>query len=205
MYFLYTSCSLFHFEFLCGFKCLLLSYASTYHSRHNTLSGEISGFTLSIFHLSIHAMAHIDGVVLTPEQMQIQQLQTQIQQLVGQLQHLQPNPVPQIVPPPNRPNLNLPMPPYYSGNPLELNTFKIKLTHYLQGNFNTFFDDQSRLMCAGALLSGLAQQWYETLIDPITSAFPNHYTLDAFLDELTAFFGGGLTMASREHSLDDLR
>lgn len=151
-------------------------------------------------------MADIDGVVLTLEQ-QIQQLQTQVQQLIGQMQHMQPipNPVPQIIPPPHRPNLNLPQPPFFSGNPLELNTFKIKLTHFLRGNFNTYFDDQSQVMCVGALLSGPAQQWYETLIDPHTTQLPHHYTLDQFLAELTAFFGGGLTMASREHSLDDLR
>ena len=65
--------------------------------------------------------------------------------------------------------------------------------------------DQSQLMCAGALLSAPAQQWYETLLDPLTTALLIHYTLDVFLAELTEFFGGGLTMASREHSLDDLR
>ena len=69
-------------------------------------------------------MAEIDGVVLTTEQLHIQQLQTQIQQLVGQLKCMQSNLVPQIIPPANRPDLNLPLPPSYSGNPLELTTFK---------------------------------------------------------------------------------
>ena len=59
-------------------------------------------------------------------------------------------------------------PPPFSGNPLGLNTFKIKLTHFLRGNFNTYFDNRSQVMCAGALLSGPAAQWYETLLDPQT-------------------------------------
>ena len=60
-------------------------------------------------------------------------------------------------------------------------------------------------MYAGGLLQGPAQQWYETLIDPISLELPMHYTLEIFLAEMSAFFGGGLTLASREHSLDDLR
>ena len=51
-------------------------------------------------------------------------------------------------------------------------------------------------MYAGGLLQGPAQQWYETLIDPISLELPMHYTLDIFLAEMTAFFGGGLTLAS---------
>ena len=54
-------------------------------------------------------------------------------------------------------------------------------------------------------MEGPAQQWLETLIDPLSLNLPIHYTLDLFLGELTAFFGGGVTLASREHSLDDLR
>ena len=167
-----------------------------------------------------------DGVeaVLTPEQQiqlrddRIDQMQIEYQQLLGAFQQLNQNPLPQqapIQPPPPpppppplplpRPNLNLPQPPFYSGSPLELNTFKIKLSQYLLGNFNTFFDDASKLLYAGGLLSGPAHQWYETILDPLTLALPNRYTLEIFLAELTAFFGGGVTMASREHSLDNLR
>ena len=152
-------------------------------------------------------MADVNGVVLTSEQ-QIQQLQAQVQLLIGQIQNMQPippNPVPQNIPLQHRPNLDLPKPPPFSGNSLELNSFKIKLIHFIRGNFNTFTDDRSQVMFAGALLLGPAAQWYETLLDPQTTELPNHYTLDVFLAELTAFFGGGLTMASREHSLDDLR
>ena len=81
-------------------------------------------------------MADIDGVVLTPEE-QIQQLQTQVQQLIGQMQHMQPIPVQQNNPSINRPNLDLPIPPPFFGNPHDLNTFKIKLSHFLRGNFAT--------------------------------------------------------------------
>lgn len=57
-------------------------------------------------------------------------------------------------------------------------------------------------MYAGSLLTG---QWYETLIDPVTLHLPPSYTLDIFLDALTAFFGSGATLASRERALDVLR
>ena len=60
-------------------------------------------------------------------------------------------------------------------------------------------------MCAGALLSGLAAEWYETLLDPHTLELPHHYTLDNVLVILTDFFGGRPTLASCKHSLDDLR
>ena len=125
-------------------------------------------------------MADINGVVLTPEE-QIQQLKTQVQQLMGKMQHMQPIPIQQNIPPSNRPNLDLPKPSPYSGNPLELNIFKIKLTHFLHGNFNTYFDNRSQVMCAGALLFGPTAQWYETLLDPHTSELPHHYNLDNFL------------------------
>ena len=60
-------------------------------------------------------------------------------------------------------------------------------------------------MYAGSLLQGPAQQWLETLMDPVTVNLPDHYTLDLFLAELTSFFGGAATIASRENDLDDLR
>ena len=146
----------------------------------------------------------------------IDHLQDQIHQLMQAVTNLNQNqqsipaPPPTLPPvppplPPTRPNLNLPQPPFYSGNALDLTTFKVKLSQYFQGNFNTFFDDGSKLLYAGGLLQGPAQQWYETLLDPITHALPHYYTLELFLEELTAFFGGGVTLASREHSLDNLR
>ena len=98
---------------------------------------------------------------------------------------------------PNRPNLDLSKLPPFSGNLLELNSFKIKLTHFLRGNFNTYFDNCSQVKCAGALLFGPAAQWNETLLGPQTTELPHHNNLDNVLAELTDFFGGGLTMASR--------
>ena len=79
-------------------------------------------------------MADFDAALLTPDhqlQLQLHRMHIQNQQLRGQIHRLQQNQLPQHVPPRVRPNLNLPQPPSYSGNPLELTTFKINLTQYL--------------------------------------------------------------------------
>ena len=60
-------------------------------------------------------------------------------------------------------------------------------------------------MYAGGLLTGPAHQWYMTLVDDYTYNLPPHYDLDYFLQALTNFFGGGITLASRERALDTLR
>ena len=60
-------------------------------------------------------------------------------------------------------------------------------------------------MYAGGLLTGAAHQWYMTLVDDYTYSLPAHYDLDYFLQALTDFFGGGITLASRERALDTLR
>ena len=49
-------------------------------------------------------------------------------------------------------------------------------------------------MYAGSLLSGSANQWYESLIYPTTLELPSTYTLDTFLQELEDFSGGGVTL-----------
>ena len=173
-------------------------------------------------------MADFDAHDMTPEQLlqqaqqQVQQLQHANQQLHHQAQQANiqaqflmgqqnqnfqnqfypPQQAPQLAP---RPNLNLPQPKEFHGDPAELRTFKFKLVQFLRGNYNTYFDDQSQVMYAGSLLQGAAQQWLETLIDPHTANLPPHYTLDLFLAELSAFFGGGVTLAAKEHLLDDLR
>ena len=120
-------------------------------------------------------------------------------------QNVQQAPPPPPAPLPIRPNLNLPQPPYFSGNPNELPSFKLKLCQFLPGNSQTYFDTESQLMYAGGLLTGAAHQWYMTLVDDYSYRLPPHYDLDYFLQALTDFFGGGITLASRERALDTLR
>ena len=103
-----------------------------------------------------------------------------------------------------RPNLDLPPPPHHDGNPDTLHTWKIKLIKFLRGNGTTFFDELSMLLYASALMQGPAQQWLETILDPVSITLPPHYTLDLFLQEITAFFGGVATIALQENALDDL-
>ena len=54
-----------------------------------------------------------------------------------------PPPPPTLLP--TRPNLNLPQPPFFSGNPNELPSFKLKLCLYLRGNSQTYFDPDSQI------------------------------------------------------------
>ena len=68
------------------------------------------------------------------------------------------------------------------------------------GNSNTYGDSESQLMFAGSLLVGSAGLWYLSLIDPNTILLPLSYTLDPFIQELEDFFGGGITLQSRERS-----
>ena len=56
-----------------------------------------------------------------------------------------------------------------------------------------------------AVSIGSTGQWYHSLIDPLTIKIPSSYTLDSFMQELEDFFGGGVTLQSRERSLDILR
>ena len=111
-------------------------------------------------------------------------------------------PQPQVLTP--RPNLILPPPPHYDGNPLTLQTWRLKLIQFLRGNQQTYFDDLSMVMYAASLMEGPAQQWLETIMDTTTAGLPPHYTLDLFFLELHAFFGGVATIDLRENDLDDL-
>ena len=83
--------------------------------------------------------------------------------------------------------------------------FKLRLYQYIMGNYNTYGDNATQLLYAGSLLEGSAAQWYSTLVDPITLLLPPSYTLDSFWQELEDSFGGGVTLQSRERSLDVLR
>ena len=59
---------------------------------------------------------------------QANQIHIQNQILMGQQHHFQPQNFPPPPHPSPRPNLNLPTPKEFSGNALELKTFKYKLT-----------------------------------------------------------------------------
>ena len=73
------------------------------------------------------------------------------------------------------------------------------------GNYNNYGDNESQHLFAGSLLDGSAGQWYSSLVDPISIRLPPPYTLDSFMQKLEDFFGGGVTLQSRERSLDVLR
>ena len=107
--------------------------------------------------------------------------------------------------PPTLPNLNLSPPSKFSGNPSDLPMFKLRLYQHLMGNYSTYGDHARQLLYAGSLLEGSAAQWYSTIVDPTTLLLPPSYTLDSFWEEFEAFFGGGVTLQSRERSLDTLR
>ena len=129
-------------------------------------------------------------------------LEQQMQYLVNQVQNLQALPPPHAMPPPN---LNLPQPPLFSGTQSELPLFKLKLLHFLVGNQTTYHNSETQLLYAGSLLSGSAGQWYHSLLDPVTLLLPTTYDLPRFFAELEDFFGGGVTLQSRERSLQILR
>ena len=128
---------------------------------------------------------------------QIQYLYSEVTYLRG-MTNQAPTPQP-------RPNLNLSPPSNFFGTPSDLPMFKLRLYQYLMGNFNTYGDNATQFLYAGSLLEGSAAQWYSTLVDPITLLLPPSYKLDSFWQELEDFFGGGVTLQSRERSLDVLR
>ena len=68
-------------------------------------------------------------------------------------------------------------------------------------NYDTYIDSQTQILYSGSLLTGHARDWYESLINPNTLLLPPSYTFDTFLQELEDFFGGGVTLKSRERSL----
>ena len=72
-------------------------------------------------------------------------------------------------------------------------------------NYETYIDSQTQILFLGSHLLGPARDWYESLIDPVTLMVPPSYTFDIFLQELEDFFGGAITLQSRERSLTILR
>ena len=165
-------------------------------------------------------MAEFDANI-APEHTRMTNMENAIHELINEVRYIRamqdqnqppspPSPGSPPPPPPpvlllNRPNLNLPTPPVFSGNPSELATFKSKLFQFLIGNHNTYTDSASQLLYTGGLLSGSAYQWYQSLIDPATNQLPPSYTLEILFQEMAEFFGGGITLQTRERSLDILR
>ena len=149
-----------------------------------------------------------DAVLSSHDQVAQDRFHALEQQVIYLTQQLHADPSPQPPPPPSppfQPNLTLPVPPYFSGVPSDLFVFKLKLNQYILGNHNTYTDDVSKVLFAGSLLNGSAGQWYASLVDPGTFKLPPHYTLASFLQALSDFFGGGVTLDSRERSLTILR
>ena len=151
--------------------------------------------------------AQLPNAIPIPGQDRMAFLENQFQYFYAEVTHLrgvanQPPPPPPQQP---RPNLNLPTPPKFFGLPSELPMFKLNLYQFLMGNYTTYGDHESHLLFAGSLLKGSAGQWYSTIVDPSTLRLPPSYTLDSFWQELEDFFGGGVTLQSRERSLDVLR
>ena len=136
------------------------------------------------------------------DQARIAFLEQNVANISQALQHMQNVPPP---PPPHQPNLNLSPPPPFSGSSLQLPTFKMKLFHFLVGNRHTYPDSESQLLYAGQLLEGPAYHWYQAIVDPITTLLPPTYDLNRFFQELEDFFGGAVTLHSRERNLDMLR
>ena len=114
---------------------------------------------------------------------------------INNIQNNIPPPVPHHI---LHPNLNLLTPSPYSGSPLLFSTFKMKLIHFLVGNKNTYPDSESQLLYAGQLLEGPAYQWYQSIVDQNTLQLPPSYNLHRFFQELEEFFGGAVTLHSRD-------
>ena len=108
-------------------------------------------------------------------------------------------------PPPPRPDLKLNPPLPFHGNPLTLKSFKLRLCQFIGAAPATYHDDYSKIVFTGSLLHGTAGDWYEGLMDPATSLFPPSLSFDAFLGQLTDYFGGGVTPQTLERSLINLR
>ena len=68
---------------------------------------------------------------------------------------------------------------------------------------DAYIDSHHQILFASSLMDGPASQWYESLIDQSTYHVPTQF--DSFIQELDDFFGGGVTLHSRERSPIGLR
>ena len=151
------------------------------------------------------AQQHAHQNQFDQDQARMAYLEQNVANISNVLQNMQnniPAPVPQQI---FHLDLNLPPPPSFSGSPLHLPTFKLKLVHFLVGNRNTYPDSESQPLYMGQLLEDPAYQWYHSIIDPITLQLPSSYDLHRFLQGLEDYFCGAVTLHSTERSLDMLR
>ena len=158
-------------------------------------------------------MAAFDSEVLLREQNRVAQLERDIQLIqtsfqqqsneVTYLRNLAQHNVAQSIP--TQKSLNLPPPPHFSGTPSEIYSFKLRLGQFMSTNNDIYIDSRTQILYAGSLLDGQAGEWYLSLVDPRTLHVPSFYTLDSFLQEMEDFFGGAITLQSRERSLILLR
>ena len=152
-----------------------------------------------------HALTATNGNV-TQMGTAINQLTSEIARLIA----LQSVPVlapvqPPPPPPPissTRVNLHLPLPTPYTGIPGEFPIFKIKICQAIRGNLIQEPDQQ--IDYASGALQGAAAVWYQGLLEANGLLSPS-YTLDSFLAALEGYFGGSITLQTREKALFDLR
>ena len=136
----------------------------------------------------------------------MQFLRTQIQNVQQAPPPPPPPPPPHYPPPPIiRPNLNLVHPPPFSGNPAELKHLKLRLCQFLASAPDTYHNNYTKIIFTGSLLQGTAGTWYASLVDPATSLVPDFVTFDAFIEQLSDYFGSGVTTQTLERSLINLR
>ena len=143
------------------------------------------------------------------------QLQHSQSQLIDQLNRFVSQPLPHAPPPPPPPpsplviplppNLNLPSPPSFSGLAKDLPEFRMKMTQFINGNPHIYTTSRTQLLYAGHSLTGPASQWYRAHVDPATQELPPSYDLASFFVALEDFFGGAVTLQSRERALRSLR
>ena len=93
----------------------------------------------------------------------------------------------------------------FSGVANDLPRFKLKLTHYLWGHQTSYPTPQRRLLYSASLLSGAAEQWLITHVDPTTNLLPSTWDVDTLFHEVENFFGGAATLQSRERDLCALK
>ena len=103
------------------------------------------------------------------------------------------------------PDMPIPNPLPFSGVANDLPQFKLKLTHYLWGHQTSYPTPQRRLLYSASLLSGAAEQWLITHVDPTFNLLPSTWDVDTLFHELENFFGWDATLQSRERDLRALK